>query len=135
MISFWRKDRAQLFETNITGTQNIIDLCVKHGARKYLTSIYRFFGTWMGGMGLSWLVMLYFGRSNRRLLSATIAVMGRCWELPLLLNIAISGFPYMCPCRSGWDYSGLRLWPSMFGIPAEAMHEAWPAAFTKLPNG
>jgi len=53
------------------------------GARKYLNSIYRFFGTWMLGMGLSWLVLLYFGRSNRRLLSATIAVMG------LMLGIAL----------------------------------------------
>ncbi len=34
MISFWRKDKQQLYETNITGTQNIIDLCVKHGAGK-----------------------------------------------------------------------------------------------------
>jgi dihydroflavonol-4-reductase len=34
MISFWRKDREQLFETNITGTQNVIDLCIKHGTSK-----------------------------------------------------------------------------------------------------
>ncbi|MEE9465106.1 MAG: NAD-dependent epimerase/dehydratase family protein [Candidatus Neomarinimicrobiota bacterium] len=40
MISFWRKDRDQLFETNITGTQNIIDLCVKHVTSKlvYISS-------------------------------------------------------------------------------------------------
>ncbi len=34
MISFWRKDKKQLFENNITGTQNVVDLCGKHGTEK-----------------------------------------------------------------------------------------------------
>ncbi|MFC1481224.1 NAD-dependent epimerase/dehydratase family protein [Candidatus Neomarinimicrobiota bacterium] len=34
MISFWRKDKKQLFENNVTGTQNVVDLCRKHGTEK-----------------------------------------------------------------------------------------------------
>ncbi len=34
MISFWRKDKKRLFENNINSTQNVVDLCTKHGINK-----------------------------------------------------------------------------------------------------
>ncbi len=34
LISFWRKDKKALYDVNINGTQNVIDLCKKHNIKR-----------------------------------------------------------------------------------------------------